>query len=177
MAKRANGKRRFPKRYIRGVVNAELTSSVLTGKTASSAAFPEVVTEQARISSILASWALTNFTPFLDSGPMMVGLAHSDYSVAEIEEYIENVDSWDEGDLVQSREIGRRLIRILGIFDNPVAVTDSISLNDGKPIKTKLNWQLASGQTLRLWVYNTGSASIATAVKVDGRGHANLWPN
>ncbi len=164
-------------RYRRGVVNAELTTSVLAAKTASKANFPEAVSETARVSSVVASYTMQNFTPVEDSGPVLVGLAHSDYSVAEIEQYLENVNGWDSGDLVQSREIAKRFVRQVGIFPTPRDLLSAVVLNDGKPIKTKLNWPLASGQTIVVWVYNQGTVGFTTAVEIDVRGHANLWFN
>ncbi len=167
--------KKFPSGYMRGVVNAELTTSVLAAKTASKSDFADVVVEGTRISSILAAYSMQNFTLAVDSGPIMVGVAHSDYSVAEIEQYIENVDSWNKTNLIQTREIAKRFIRQVGIFENPKAITESVSLNDGKKIKTKLNWPLATGQTLSLWAYNVGTQGLVTAVDIDCRGHANLW--
>ncbi len=161
--------------YLRGVVNAELTTSVLSSKTASKVAFPEAVSETARISSVVARYSMQNFTPAVDAGPIMVGLAHSDYSVAEIEQWIENVNGWDSGDMVQRREINRRLIRQVGIFDTPADILSAVTLKDGVEIKTKLNWPLATSQTVSLWAYNMGTAGLTTAVDIDCRGHANLW--
>lgn len=127
------------------------------------------------MSSIVASWTLSNFTPVVNSGPLAVGYCHSDYSTPELEQYLENVDSWNEGNLVQ-QEIGRRKIRLVGIFEAPTAATESTVLNDGKPIKTKLNWLLSAGQTVNLFTYNLGSGSVSTTIpKVAVRGHANLW--
>ncbi len=168
-------KNKFPKGYMRGVVNAELTTSVLAAKTASKTSFPEAVSETARISSVVARYSMQNFTPTEDSGPVMVGLAHSDYTVAEIEQWIENVNGWDSGDMVQRREIQRRLIRQVGIFDTPADLLTAVTLNDGKAIKTKLNWPLATSQTVALWAYNLGIIGFVTAVDIDCRGHANLW--
>lgn len=168
----------FPnRRYIRGVVNAEEAFGAMAAKAANSTPFPEAVTEQARISSIVAQYSLENFTPTSGAGPIMVGVMHSDYTTTELEEFIENVSSWEEGNLVQSKEIGRRLIRIVGTFPTPASALVASVLNDGKPIKTKLNWPLSSGQTLRLWVYNLGTASVATTTPIaQCRGHCNLWP-
>ncbi len=100
----------------------------------------------------------------------MIGLAHSDYTDAEIEEYIETTDSWDQGNLVQGKEVRKRLIRRIGIFGS------SGVLNDGKPIHTRLNWLLRTGQTISLWAYNRGASALATTdPQVVAEGHANLW--
>ncbi len=108
---------------------------------------------------------------------MMVGLSHSDYSVAEVEGYLEDTGGWDQGNLIQSREIARRWVKQVGIFPTPADLLSAVVLNDGKPIKTRLNWQLRTGQTVDLWAYNQGTIGFVTAVDIDCRGHANLWPN
>ncbi len=139
--------------------------------------FDETVNERTLVSSIDASYSLSNFTPIADVGPIEVGVAHGDYSDAEIEEWVENTGSWNEGDMVQSKEIGQRRIRSIGMFESTTSATDGVTLNDGKPIKTKLNWILNQGQTLKLWAYNRGSANVATTVPdIHAVGHANLWP-
>jgi len=66
-----------------------------------------VVVESTWISSIKATWALSNFTSVTNVGPIMVGIAHSDYSATEIEEFIENANSWNEGDQV-AQEVAKR---------------------------------------------------------------------
>ncbi len=138
----------------------------------------DVVTEQTFLTSIQGIYSLDEFTPSAGMGPILVGVAHSDYSATEIEAWVENTGSWEEGDLVQTREIGRRLIRKVGVFENPTAVGEALVLNDGKPIKTKCNWRLATGQSIQFWAYNMGSVALAaTDPQVKMEGHANLWPN
>ncbi len=160
-----------------GVINAELTLSAIATKAANRAEFPDQVTERCWLSSIDAIWTLSNYTPAADAGPLLVGIMHSDYTVAELEEFIENVNSWNQGDLVQTREIGRRFIRQIGIFETPADATVSVRLNDGKSIHTKCGWMLNTGETLDVWIYNLGGASIdgTTAPNLAGRGTAHLW--
>ncbi len=56
------------------------------------------------------------------------------------------------------------------------AANQQIVLNDGKPIKTKLNWILQEGQTLAFVGYNMGSVQVQTTTPdVRILGHANLW--
>ncbi len=163
-------------KYIRGVVDTSLTLTTLGAKSAAKANFDNVVNERTLVSSIVAAYSLRNFTQGSDDGPIMVGLAHSDYDVAEIEELIENTGSWDEGNMI-SQEIAKRKIRIVGIFDVPANALEVSVLNDGKPIKTKLNWSLLQSQTVALWSYNLGASALATTVPVvQIEGHANLWP-
>ncbi len=173
----AKRRRRKMGRYIRGNVDEELTLAALAAKDVIGAGFDEAVDDRTLVSSIVATYSLGGFTDIADVGPIMVGVAHSDYNDAEIEAYIEGTGQWNESDIVATREISRRLIRRIGTFPTPVSAVAIVVLNDGKPIKTKLNWLLAEGQTLRLWVYNTGTQNVATTVPVvNASGHVNLFP-
>ncbi len=164
-------------KYIRGNIDEELTMTTLAARTLVSTLFDETVTERTYISSIDASYVLSDFTPGAGIGPFMVGVAHSDYSDSEIEAVIELANSWAEADLV-SQELAKRKIRKIGIF--PMVEATSVEhavLNDGLKIHTRLGWILTVGQTLRLWAYNLGTAAVATTVPtVNVIGHANLWP-
>ncbi len=162
-------------KYIRGNIDEFLALVTLGGKTVVADPFDDAVNERTLISSIVATYSLRNFTPATDDGPIMIGVAHSDYSAAEIEEYIENTGSWDEGNKV-SQEIASRLVRILGTFETPTGVDDARTLADGKKMKTKLNWILNQGQTLDFFAYNLGSSALTTGAIVSAQGHANLWP-
>ncbi len=176
MARRGRGRKRAMGRYIRGSVNEQLALTTLASKTVVLVAFDDAVNERTLISSIVAKYTLSVFTPGSGVGPIMVGVAHSDYSVDEIDEWIENTGSWDEGALIE-QEQGKRFIRQVGVFDTPDDANDSSELNDGKAIKTKLNWILNQQQTLSLWAYNLGNNAVATTTPiVTADGHANLFP-
>ncbi len=163
-------------RYLKGIVDTSLSLTTLGAKSLAKGNFDNVVNERTLVSSVVASYSLRSFTQGTDDGPIMVGLAHSDYDVAEIEAYIENTGSWNEGDMV-SQEVGKRKIRIVGIFDVPANALEVSVLNDGKPIKSKLNWVLLQSQTVAVWAYNLGASALATTVPVvQIEGHANLWP-
>lgn len=175
LAKRGRSKRRMG-RYIRGNVDDELGAAALAAKDVVGAVFDEVVNERTLVSSLVATWSMHSFTPVTNAGPLVVGVAHGDYTDAEIEEWIENAGQWNEGNLV-AREIGARKIRQIGAFETPQAVEDTVVLNDGRAIKTKLNWILLQGQTLRIWAYNSGSSAISgTTPTILINGHVNLWP-
>ncbi len=172
-------RRRSMGRYLRGNVNEELALSTLAGRTLVATTFDSTVNERTFVSSIVARWAMNNFTAALLDGPIMVGVAHGDYTDAEIEEWIETTGSWNEGDLVATREVGRRLVKQIGVFaTNPADTgTGSTVLNDGKAIKSKLGWILNQGVTLKIWAYNLGTSALATTSPVvKAEGHVNLFP-
>ncbi len=175
MAKHGRKGRRF-RRYIRGEMDEEMAIGTLNAKVVISAAIDNTVVERTWVSSMKALWSLKNVTPSATAGPLLVGIAHSDYTSAEIEEWIENTAGWAEADQI-GQEIGRRKIRKVGIFENTGSVSDASVLNDGRMVHTKLGWILTSGQTLRTWAYNLGTGAYATTdPSVDIQGHANLWP-
>lgn len=176
MARKSRRRRKWRK-YFAGTVDAKLElGATLANATAISAFFPDTVREKAWITSIDAVWSLHDFTEAAEDGPILVGIAHGDYSTAEIEAWVENLGSWDEGDLVQ-QEVAKRKIRKVGIFPTGDAV-DHIVLNDGKPIHTKCGWMLVTGETLRLWGYNMGTSNLSggTTPTVRCAGVAHLWP-
>lgn len=163
-------------RYIRGNVDERLDIGTLAGATLVAGLFDDAVAERTLISSLKATWSLKDVTPIENAGPLLVGIAHSDYSAAEIEEVIEAVGSWDEGDKIV-RERMKRQVRIVGQFRDRGVPLETVVLNDGRPITTKLNWILTTGDTLDLWAYNLGTAAFATTdPQIHVEGHANLWP-
>ncbi len=170
------GKPRKYRRYIRGAITETVSLGTLGAGVVIAADMTEVVNERTFVSSVVATWSLGEFTPATDDGPITVGLAHSDYTAAEIEAWIENTGGWNEGNKV-SQEIAKRKIKIVGTFEIETSATGINVLNDGRPIKTKLNFVLLQGQTVKIWARNDGqSALAATDPDVTVQGHANLWP-
>ncbi len=175
LAKRPKGRRRMG-RYVRGTIDVTIDLGTLAAKTGILQALSNV-NERTLISSMINYWGLSDFTDAVGDGPIMVGYAHGDYSLTEVEEYLEQADSWNEGNKI-AQEIGKRQIRRVGVFKSSVADSQgSAVLNDGKPIRTKLNWILNQGQTINVWAYNMGDSALATTdPDLVVSGHANLWP-
>ncbi len=168
-------KRGGRRRYLKGRLDEDMTFAALASKTLVAQIIGDNVDERTLISSIKASYSMSDLTPGADIGPILFGVAHSDYSAAEIEAYIENSGSWAEGDLTQ-QEVANRKIRIIGQLQS-ITATEQTVFNDGKPVTTKLNWILVQGATLDIWVYNLGGAPVATTTpNIQMQGHANLWP-
>ncbi len=162
-------------RYVRGNIDESLALSTLAAKTLVGAAFDESVREQARITSIEAVYGLIDWTAGAGDGPIIVGVAHSDYSDGEIEAVIEATGSWDIGDKV-AQEVANRLVRIIGSFRSDTASTFAqFVMNDGRPVKTKLNWKFATGNSLKVFAYNAGTSALATGAVVSLNGHANIF--
>ncbi len=125
-----------------------------------------VATDPYRLMSTDLTYKITDLGSASDDGQEF-GLAHSDYSDAEIEECLESQASIDLGDKV-AQEQANRLVRSIGTFTGDGLSGGDKNVNDGLPIKTKLNWHMSTGDALRLWIRNgsgviwtTGSAIVA----------------
>ncbi len=179
MARKGRGRRAMG-RYLRGNIDETKSLGGLGANTGIVQAFDGTVSERTFVSSIVASWSMQGWTDTDNTGPITVGLAHGDYTLAEIEAWVEQAGAatWEEGDLI-AREVSDRKIRKVGTFGSAGGgLLGSVVLNDGRNIKTKLNWILNAGQGIQMWAYNNGSAAVSgtTVPDVTVQGHANLWP-
>ncbi len=176
MGKSPRKRRRFRK-YLRGNIDLDFLLGTLAAESLISAVVPDTVVEKAWCSSVRAAYSIQALTKGPTIGPITIGLAHSDYTSAEIEAWVENLGSWDQGGQLE-QEIARRKIRVIGTFPNPDATGNTSVLNHGNKFTVKCGWQLITGQTIRFWAYNEGSGALAsTDPTVHVTGHANLWPN
>jgi len=152
-------KNRKPSRY-RGYRKLPVTQDVSFSTLAADALIGTVLsttfTEERRILSAELTWAVEDLTDL--DGPLEVGIAHSDYTDAEVEEALEAGGAWDEGNLV-AQEQAKRLVRMVGLLTE-----EETTLNDGQPVKTRLNWRMASGDTIRIWCRNRGDQLTTGAV-------------
>ncbi len=156
-----------------GVIEIDLAMTTLAAKTLVSQT-TQTVADTARVSSVKSVYGLTGLTQADGVGPFLFGVAHSDYTDSEIEGFIEAGNSWDLGDMV-NKEIRSRRVRIIGQL-SALTAEGSASFNDGRPVKTKLNWMLAEGDSLDHWVYNMGDAPVATTVpQFTAFGSAAIW--
>jgi len=161
--------------YLKGQIEIDLTLSTLAAKTLVKELVADTVVDTTLLTSIVCSYALALWSPAQNDGPILVGVAHSDYSVAEIEQAIENTDTWSANDKI-AQEQAKRLVRKIGVFDAPANAAEISRLNNGVPIKTKLNWKLSEGETVQFWAYNMGSSALATtSPEFFAIGHANLF--
>ncbi len=122
-----------------------------------------------RLISIIASYAWSGKALVDDA--CSFGLAHSDYTAAEIEECLEAVTAIDLGDKV-AQERANRLVREIGTFGSGPAVAGDggMMFNDGRRVKTRLNWLMSIGDQIQLWMRN-GSGVIYTtgsSITIDG---------
>ncbi len=161
-------------KFRSGTLEIDLALTTLAAKTLVSQS-SETVVDMARISSLKANYGITGFTPADGVGPFLFGVAHSDYTNTEIEVFIEQAGSWDLGDK-QSQEVRSRRIKILGAIGQEASGVQNMIFNDGRPLKSKLNWLLSEGDGLDFWVYNMGDNPVATTVpQFVAFGNASIW--
>ncbi len=90
-------------------------------------------------------------------GPLLVGFAHDDLSVAEIAEAL-NAELNDPSNIIQ-RERGRRPVRKTGII--PGVLANEV-LNNGDKIRTPLKFTIHDGHNLNFWAMNKSGATLTT---------------
>ncbi len=106
-------------------------------------------------------------------GAAEFGLAHGDYTAAEIEECLEATTSMAMGDKI-ARERANRLVRVLGtITGNQVTAGGEAPANNGNPIKTKLNWLIPSGENISAWIKNSSGVVYTTGSSLSVLG--DFW--
>ncbi len=155
-------KGRYSLRMVK--LNGTLVLGTLANVTVGASSITGVADGSYRMISVRVVWTLKNLTA--SQGPLTVGFAHSDYSVTEVKEAIESAASINIGDKV-ANEQSNRLVRVIGSFSGN---TVEESLNDGKPIKTRLNWAIPIGQSVNAFAYNDSGAALTTGAIIDLTG-------
>ncbi len=131
-----------------------------------------VATEMYRLMSIKCAWSITDVGAAIDDG-FEFGVAHSDYTAAQIEEALEATTSMDLGDKL-AQEKANRLVRLIGTISGGVTTAaGGLAFNDGRPIKTRLNWKMTTGDTLVGWVRNASGVIYTTGALLSVIG--DLW--
>ncbi len=143
------------------------TLGALTSQNAVATTFDSTVDDSTYLLSIEATYSISAHTA--GEGPIVCGVAHNDYSAAEIVEWYIANGAWDRADKV-AQEHNRRKIRQVGIFPGVSAIE---TLNDGIPVKTKLGFIVEDGQTLSLWALNEDAATLTTGTVLEAQG--KVW--
>ncbi len=157
------GKRRFNLRRVR--VSPELALATLASDTVLATVLIGTSASTYRCMSVSLTWSLTDLTA--NDGPIIVGLAFSDYTVTEIKECLEAAEAIDIGDKI-GQEKANRLVRIVGSMNE---VRESLS--EGRLIKTRLNWLIPIGKAINVFAYNTGTGALTTGAFLNCDG--SMW--
>ncbi len=170
MAKK-RAKRSFNLRPVR--VNSGMSIGALASADVISAAITNNATNNMRVVSAHLAYTWADIQATIDDA-LAFGLAHGDYSAAEIEECLEAGGAMDKGDKI-ALEQSNRLVREVGQFSglSGGVVGAGAAVNDGRPIKTKLNWNLSIGEALQVWVRNNSGVVYTTGSTLSTAG--KLW--
>ncbi len=103
----------------------------------------------------------------INDGPIQCGLAHSDYTVTEIQEAIDASPA-NDSDMIQI-ERTRRKVRTVGIFERDGTATGK-SLNDGKKMRSKMGWHVSNNKEISIWAQNRDAATLTTGGQVQVTG-------
>ncbi len=161
LAKHPQRRRRYSLKRVR--TTAELALGTLASDTASVVTVVGTTDMAHRCISIKATWAMTSLTG--GDGPITVGYAHGDYTVAEIKEALEATGAIAFSNKIQEEQ-ANRLVRIVGSFSG----TGASVLNDGKPIKTRLNWLIPTGEQVNIFAFNEGTSPLTAGGSVNVQG-------
>ncbi len=151
-------------------IKASAAAGALAAADMTSTAFGSALDQEVYALSMDVVLTTHGFTA--GEGPIIVGVAHGDYSAAEIEEWLEEASSWIKSNKI-GQERARRKCRIIAASHEPAL---NENFNDGKPIRVKLGFVLEDGQQLQLWVYNDSDATLTTGGIVELTGPAYLRP-
>ena len=146
-------------------IGALASADVITG------ALTAATTDPLRIISANLSYSITDIPALIDDG-YEFGLCHSDYTDAEVEECIEAQQTIDLGNKV-AQEQGNRLVRSVGRMTGTLNIDGGSEFNDGKPMKTRLNWRMSSGDSLKIYIRNSSDTIWTTGAQIAVLG--DLW--
>ncbi len=137
---------------------------------AEQAALTGILQNEYRVTSIEMTWNMRDHTP--GEGPITVGYAHPDYTDTEVIEAL--TASVLSPGLMIEKERAARLVRVIGSFAGILAEE---SLNDGKPMKTKLNWLIPDGDVAcNIFAFNASGATLTDGTDIVTTGVVNgFW--
>ncbi len=169
MAKKGRRSRKFNLRQVK-VTNTSALGALNGGDVVSNAIIDASANRYRAISfNCSYSWATK---AIIDDGATF-GFAHSDYTDAEIEECLEASGAIDQGDKV-AQEQANRLVRTVGTFAGVMNTANAgAPFNDGRPVKTRLNWLMGIGDTVKLWIRNSTGTIYTTGSVITING--DLW--
>jgi len=122
------------------------------------------LTEDLFIKAIKGTWTIRGLTA--TEGPLSFGIAHSDYTVAEIAEALDAGSLLGPASKIEG-ERARRLVRKIGTFSG--AATEE-TVNNGNPVYTRVGWTQQDGADVNLWVQNQSGATLTTGATLEFLG-------
>ncbi len=156
-------KRKTQKGFVAIPVTASISLSTLANNTTLTASLLGTLQEDLYVISAHLTWTIRTLTA--GEGPLQVGIAHSDYTVGEVQENID-VTLLGPGKKIE-QEQARRLVRRVGMFDG---LASEEKLFDGVPIKTTIKWVADDGEDLNVFVSNRSGGAMTTGAIIQCHG-------
>lgn len=142
-------------------VEADLGLATLAADTVQISTLCEALSEDFHAISMDSVWSMRGHTA--GEGPIAVGVAHGDFTAAEVEEYLE-LNYQDPHNKIDAERATRgRWIRTIAIFDG---VASDEKVNNGVNIRTKLNF-LIEDEGFNIWAWNKDSSSLTTGSVIE----------
>ncbi len=170
MARHGRRRRRsFNLRKVRLV--SATAAGALAAKDVTVGPMTNASTNPYRLMSIELAWSLDDIGATTDTS-FEFGVSHSNYNAAEVEECLEAEAAIDIGDKV-AQEQSNRLVRSIGYMVGEPGTGAGMSFNEGRPVKTKLNWHIGIGNTLNVWIRNGSNTVWTTGAIITSVGQ--IW--
>ncbi len=176
MAKKPYRQRRrlSPETYRKVRFQKQLSLVTLAASTLLSGSVMSSASNKVRIASVEINFLWDDATGFRDAnadGPLLVGVAHGDYTDAEIEQCVESLAALDFDDTIQAEHSQRR-VRVIG----SVSPKHEMLPNSGGLKKVKLNWTIGEGTNLKFWAYNLSQGvALTTGSGLHASGNVNVF--
>ncbi len=153
-------------------ISTQYAVGALTVNNLTSGVLGPTLTDDYRVTSIDGVWSMIGVD---GEGPITVGVAHGDYTAQEIEDCL-LASQTRPGDKI-AMERSNRLVRVIGVFDQD---QNPEKLNDGRKIKTRLNWRLdgdADGIIgLQVWSFSQFAGTLTGGALLKFQGVFNgFW--
>ncbi len=161
--KRRSYRRKFNLRKVR--IATSITVGALAAKDVTATSLTGTSSSTYRLVSVDFFYGLSDLGAVADDGQEF-GLAHSDYTAAEIEECLEAGTSIDAGDKI-ANEKANRLVRSVGVMVGAPGTGAGLNFNNGNNTKTRLNWLMTIGDSLQLWIRNSSATVYTTGATID----------
>ncbi len=166
MPVKRTGRKRSRKNFVALPVSAQLTLGTLAANTVLTANLIATLTEDLFVISADLTWALLAHTA--GEGPIEVGVAHGDLSVAEILEAVAAAPT-GPGDIIQN-ERSHRPVRQSGAF--PGLNTDEV-IAQGSKVRTRCKFLVSDGVAFNAYALNRSGGTLTTGALV--RVSGNLY--
>ncbi len=161
--------RRFNLRKVR--INSFVLPAALVAGGVVAGSITDAVTSPLRIVSARLTYNMSDVPQVSDDGHEF-GLAHGDYTAAEVKECLDASGGINKNDKI-AMERTNRLVRTIGTMAGQQSVDGGRSYNQGEPEKTKLNWYVGVGETLAIWIRNSSDTTWASGSNLNVLG--TLW--